>query len=168
MKVEMMAVERLIPYARNPRTIGQDAIDVVASSVKEFGWRQPIVVDEEMVILVGHTRHKAAQKLGLKECPVHVAEGLTEAQKRAYRIADNRSGEHSGWDNDLLALELEDLRMADFDLGTLAFDEGEIDRLMNLPDDAPPDSSAKEIDPDQYQMGCRCPRCGFEFDDKEA
>lgn len=165
MRVEMMGVDKLIPYARNPRK-NDGAVDAIAASIKEFGFRQAIVVDEEMVILVGHTRLKAAQKLGLKQVPVHIAEGLTEPQKKAYRIADNRTGEIAEWDNDLLALELEDLRMADFDLDTLSFDEGEVDRLLNGAQENYPESSAKEIDPDDYQMGHTCPKCGFEFDAK--
>lgn len=137
MKVEMVAVERLIPYVRNPRR-NNGAVDAVAASIREFGFRQPIVVDEAMTILVGHTRHKAAQKLGLATVPVHVAEGLTEAQKKAYRIADNRLNDLAEWDDELLALELEDLRMADFDLSTdaLGFEAGEIDDLLASLDDA--------------------------------
>lgn len=147
MKVEMMAVERLIPYARNPRR-NDGAVDATAASIKEFGFRQPIVVDEEMVILVGHTRTKAAQKLGLSQVPVHVATGLTEAQKKAYRIADNRTGEIAEWDNDLLALELEDLRMADFDLGTLAFDAAEVDELLAGLDATPEGQTDDDETPD--------------------
>jgi len=129
MQVEMIRVEKLIPYARNPRH-NDAAVDAVAASIKEFGFRQPIVVDEDMVILAGHTRLKVAHKLGLAAVPVHVATGLTDAQRKAYRIADNRVGELAEWDDGLLALEIEDLRMADFDLGTLAFDAGEIEALI--------------------------------------
>jgi len=136
MEVDLIPVDALVPYARNPRR-NDNAVDAVAASIKEFGFRQPIVVDEDMVILVGHTRHKAAKKLGMAQVPVHVATGLTDAQKKAYRIADNRTNEIAEWDNDLLALELEELRMADFDLGTLAFDEGEIDELMASLDATP-------------------------------
>jgi ParB-like chromosome segregation protein Spo0J len=121
MKVEMMQIDKRIPYARNPRR-NDAAVDAVAASIKEFGFRQPIVVDEDMVILVGHTRFKAARKLGLQEVPVHVATGLADAQKKAYRIADNRLNEIAEWDNDLLELELEDLRMADFDLALTTAD----------------------------------------------
>lgn len=136
MTVAMMPVDCLIPYARNPRK-NDSAVDAVAASIKEFGFRQPIVVDDEMVILVGHTRAKAAKKLGLVEVPVHVASGLTESQKKAYRIADNRLNELAEWDDDLLALELEDLRMDDFDLGTMGFDDGEVDRLLDGLDATP-------------------------------
>jgi ParB-like chromosome segregation protein Spo0J len=93
MKVELMSIEKLVPYARNPR-ITAHAVDKVAASIKEFGFRQPIVVDSEMVIIVGHVRYQAAQKLALKKVPVHVMEGATPEQVKAYRIADNRTGEH--------------------------------------------------------------------------
>lgn len=166
MQIDYLPTADIYPYAGNPRQIGSDAVDVVAASIKEFGWRQPIAVDEDMIILVGHTRLLAAKSLGMETVPVHVATGLTNAQKKAYRIADNKTGEFSQWDNDLLAVELEDLRMADFDLGVLAFDDGEIDKILGGMEDATPQTSTKEIDPDSYQMGCRCPKCGFEFDDK--
>ncbi len=136
MKVEMVAVDRLVPYARNPRQ-NDNAVDAVAASIREFGFRVPLVCDESMTLLTGHTRLKAAHKLGLKEIPVHIAENLTEAQKKAFRIADNKLGELAEWDSDLLALELEDLRMADFDLGTLAFDDGDVDELLATLDATP-------------------------------
>jgi ParB-like chromosome segregation protein Spo0J len=88
MKVQEFPLDSIIPYARNPRR--GPAIEKVASSIKEFGFRQPIVVDPERVIIAGHTRYEAAKRLGLKTAPVHVAEGLTRAQVKAYRIADNR------------------------------------------------------------------------------
>lgn len=146
MTVAMMPVDCLIPYARNPRK-NDSAVDAVAASIKEFGFRQPVVVDDDMVILVGHTRVKAAKKLGMIEVPVHVATGLTETQKKAYRIADNRLNEIAEWDDDLLALELEDLRMEDFDLGTdaLGFDDGEIDGLLASLDATPEGNT----DPDE-------------------
>lgn len=143
MEVESIPVDRLIPYARNPR-VNDSAVDAVAASIKEFGFRQPIVVDENLVILVGHTRLKAAHKLGLDTVPVHVAMGLSETQKKAYRIADNRLNEIAGWDDDLLALEIEDLRLDDFDLGILGFDSGEVDSLLASLDATP----EGESDPD--------------------
>lgn len=112
MKVELWPIDRLIPYARNPRK-NDASVDAVAASIKEYGFRQPIVVDEQRVIIVGHTRYKAAQKLGLTEVPVHVATGLTPAQIKAYRIADNSAGSKSEWDAELLKIELDDL--PDFD-----------------------------------------------------
>ena len=105
MKVELMDIGRVIPYARNPRR-NEAAVAKVAASIKEFGWRQPIVVDREMVILAGHTRYLAAQRLGMEKVPVHVAKDLTPQQARAYRIMDNRSRDASEWDLVLLPLEL--------------------------------------------------------------
>ncbi len=128
MKVEMVALEKIVPYARNPRIISH-AIDKVAASIKEFGFRQPIVVDSEMVIIVGHARFAAAKKLGLTAAPVHIATGLTPEQVKAYRIADNRTGEDAQWDKELLSLEIGELENAPFDQSVLGFDAGELDQL---------------------------------------
>jgi ParB-like chromosome segregation protein Spo0J len=106
-------------------------VATVATSIQEFGWRQPIVVDEAMVVLAGHTRLEAARKLGFKTAPVHVAKGLTASQARAFRIMDNRSSENAEWDKDLLNLELADLLEADFDLGLTGFTEDELNALMS-------------------------------------
>ncbi len=125
MKVELIDIARVVPYARNPRK-NQGAVAKVAASIREFGWRQPIVVDSEMVIVVGHTRYLAAQQLGMEKVPVHVAEGLSPSQVKAYRIMDNRSHEDSEWDDSLLALELADLKEEDFDLELTGFDDDEL------------------------------------------
>src|SRR5258708_12442971 len=136
MEIEFWPIERPVPYAKNPRKIPQSAVDKVAASIKEFGWRQSIVVDAEGVIVVGHTRLLAARKLGLLEVPVHVAADLTEAQCRAYRIADNRVGEEARWDDELLKLEISELgALADL----TAFDPKELRRL-GLAEDAPQDA----------------------------
>ena len=100
------------------------------ASLKEFGWRQPIVVDEEMVILAGHTRLEAARQLGLTSAPVHIACGLTPAQARAYRLMDNRASENAEWDEALLGLELGDLQGDGFDLALTGFDDEELNRLL--------------------------------------
>jgi len=96
-------------------------VDAVAASIREFGFRQPIVVDEQEVIVVGHTRYKAALKLGLEEVPVHVARGLTPEQVRACRIADNKTADLAAWDLDLLPEELAELDAAEFDLSPIGF-----------------------------------------------
>ncbi len=129
MKIEHRKLSDIKPYERNPR-INDQAVDAVANSIKEFGFRQAIVVDGEGVIIVGHTRLKAAQKLGLEEIPVHVARGLTPEQIKAYRIADNKTADLSEWDYDLLPLELDDLQAADYDLGLLGFDRDELAKLL--------------------------------------
>jgi ParB-like chromosome segregation protein Spo0J len=130
MKVEIWLLEKVIPYARNPRQIPQIAIDKVARSIQEFGFRQPIVVDEKGVIIVGHVRLLAAQELGLTEVPVHVATELTAAQANAYRLADNRTNEEATWDMDALTLELADLKLDEFDLDLTGFNLDEIDELL--------------------------------------
>lgn len=123
-------IAKLIPYARNSRKIPDRAVDKVAVSIKEFGWRVPIVVDKDGVIICGHTRLLAARKLGLQQVPVHVADNLTPAQVRAYRLMDNRSHEETDWDLELLGQELEELRGLDFDLELTGFDGREIDDLL--------------------------------------
>src|SRR6266568_3062855 len=127
MEITLTAIETITPYARNARKIPQQAIDKVAASIQEFGWRQPIVVDGAGVIICGHTRLLAALKLGLAEAPVHVAENLTPAQVRAYRLLDNRSHEETSWDVDLLGLELLDLKGMGVDLDLTGFNTDEID-----------------------------------------
>ena len=134
LEVRWCDIEKVIPYARNSRKIPQRAIDKVAASIKEFGWRVPIVVDKDFVVICGHTRLLAARKLGLREVPVHVADNLTPAQVKAYRLMDNRSHEDSDWDLDLLGSELEELKGLDFDLELTGFTEREIEDLLADPD----------------------------------
>lgn len=121
MKVELIDIGRVIPYARNPRR-NEAAIIKVAASIKEYGFRQPIVVDEEMVIIAGHTRLQAAQQLGLTKVPVHIATGLTNTQIKAYRLADNRTAQEAEWDDELLGLELGELAEQGFDLDLTGFE----------------------------------------------
>lgn len=119
-------IAKVIPYARNARVIPQSAIDKVAASIQEFGWQQPIVVDKKGVIVVGHTRLLAAHKLGLAKVPVHVADSLTPAQVKTYRILDNRSNQESTWDMELLIPEILELGDLGIDLGLTGFDPLEI------------------------------------------
>ena len=132
-------------YEKNPRH-NDEAVEAVARSIKEFGWQQPIVVDKDMVVIVGHTRLKAAEQLGLTEVPVVVADHLTPEQVQAYRIADNKTGELAEWDYALLPMELKDLQNADFDLSVLGFDADELDQLLN--GDAGDPVSEGETEPD--------------------
>src|SRR4051794_29643076 len=118
MLVEMRKVSAITPYPHNPRH-NDHAVAAVAASLREFGFRQPLVVDEAGVIVVGGTRYKAARQLGLEEVPVHVAVGLTPAQLQAYRIADNKTAELADWDDALLVQELAALQQLDFDLGVM-------------------------------------------------
>lgn len=134
MQITNMKIADIRPYEKNPR-FNDDAVDAVAKSIKEFGWRSPIVVDKDFVIVCGHTRYKAAQRLGLAEIPVHVAQDLTPEQIQAYRIADNKTAEIAEWNYDLLPLELQELQDADFDLSLLGFDSDELEKLLNGGDD---------------------------------
>ena len=129
MKIEQAALDSVTPYARNPRN-NADAVAKVAASIKEYGWRQPIVIDEERVIIAGHTRLMAAQRLGLEKVPVHIATGLTPQQVKAYRLADNRVAAEAEWDRDLLALELGELNNEDYDLTVTGFDDDELAALL--------------------------------------
>ena len=126
-----MPIDSVIPYARNPRN-NASAVDSVASSLQEFGWQQPVVVDGENVVIVGHTRLLAAKKLGMESIPVHVAESLTDAQVKAYRLADNRVAQNAEWDIDLLAIELGELEDMAVDLSLTGFDKDELDQYLAL------------------------------------
>ena len=130
MEVNLWPLGRITPYGRNARKIPPQAVDKVAASIREFGWRQPIVVDRQGVIICGHTRLLAAQKLGLEQAPVHVADNLTPAQVRAYRLLDNRSHEETNWDFELLGLEIAELKELNLDLSFTGFDAREIDALL--------------------------------------
>ena len=143
MIVEMRPTDTVRPYLGNPRR-NDDAVDAVARSITEFGFRQPIVVDGDGVIIAGHTRHKAALKLGLAEVPVHVASGLTPAQTRAYRLADNQTATLATWDDDALVTELLGLREQGYDLDLTGFDADELTRLLGA-DDAAPSGDPEDV-----------------------
>ncbi len=174
MQVELWNIDDVKPYERNPR-INDDAVEAVANSIKEFGFRQPIVVDVNGVIICGHTRLKGAKFLGLEKVPVHVAKELTPEQIKAYRIADNRTNEIAEWNYELLPIELSELQDMNFDLSLLGFDTSELDKLLNGedtvtdgmtdPNDIPeppeePVSKRGEI----YQLGNHKLMCGDSTD----
>ena len=148
MNIEMRNLSDIRPYENNPR-INDAAVDAVARSIQEFGFRQPIVVDEQGVIVVGHTRYKAAVKLGLEEVPVHVAFGLTPAQLKAYRIADNQTARLSEWDNDKLTSELLELQKLDFDLDLTGFTAEELIGLLEPGNEGLVDPDAVPEPPDK-------------------
>jgi DNA modification methylase len=130
--IEMRPIDSIRPYDKNPR-LNDGAVDAVARSITEFGWRQPIVVDTEGIVVVGHTRLKAALKLGLKQVPVHVAKDLTPAQARAYRIADNQTASISEWNMQLLPVELAELKDLGLDLTILGWSPEELTEIMAPP-----------------------------------
>ncbi len=128
-RVERRAVASLVPYARNSRTHSPEQVDQIAASIREWGWTVPVLVDEDGGLIAGHARVMAAKQLGLAEVPVMVAAGWSEAQKRAYVIADNKLALNAGWDDALLKIELTELQALDFDLGMTGFSLDEIATL---------------------------------------
>ena len=159
MQVEQWEIERVKPYDKNPRR-NDKAVEAVAKSIREFGFRQPIVVDKDGVIVVGHTRYKAALKLGLKTVPIHVAADLSPQQARAYRLADNRTAETAEWDVDLLPIELGELRDGGTDLKLLGFTDKELAEYLREFDTDLDDGQA---DTEDTADTIRCPKCGHEF-----
>lgn len=159
MKVEAKSIDDIRPYENNPRD-NEDAVNAVANSIKEFGWQQPIVVDKNGVIIVGHTRYKAAKQLDMKEVPVVVASNLTEEQVKAYRLADNKSGELADWDFGMLNTELQGID--DLDMKQFGFDESD----LKLADDWDDSGSLNDYDEPEEKPSdeplYKCPECGYE------
>lgn len=169
MKIQEIEIEKLIPYARNSRTHSDDQVAQIAASIKEFGWTNPILVDGEAGIIAGHGRLAAARKLGLKKIPVIELSHLSPTQKKALIIADNKLALNAGWDNEMLALEFEELEIDGFDLALTGFGDEERDALKpeqvteGLTDeDAVPDvpEEPKTKPGDIYQLGKHRLMCG--------
>jgi ParB-like chromosome segregation protein Spo0J len=161
LEIQNWPLHEILPYEKNARKISPQAIQKVAKSLKEFGWRQPMVVDKAGVLIVGHARRLAAVELGWVEGPVHVARDLTPEQIRAYRLMDNRSHQETEWDFDLVGEELKDLAGLDFPLDLTGFNESEIELYVNGPDFAP--ASEEEQGRLDQKKPCVCPECGHEF-----
>ena len=161
MDIILEDIDKLIPYARNPRK--NQAIDKVAASIREFGFRQPIVVDKRLTIIAGHTRYEASKKLGLKKVPIHIAKELTPVQIQAYRIADNKVAEESQWDYSLLNLEFGDLLDMNYDLELLGFDKNELESYLTYSGQS---KESKELDTSTFEkFKHQCPKCKFEFNE---
>ena len=165
MKQERMfykKTDELIPYVNNPRNNDQ-AVDAVASSIKNFGFKVPIVIDSKNEIINGHTRLKAAKKLGIEEVPVIVADDLTEDQIKAFRIADNKVAELADWDEELLLAELNmiEMDMAQFniDMSELDFEDSSEEVVEDEFDDTPPEEPQAKYG-DIYQLGRHRLMCG--------
>jgi ParB-like chromosome segregation protein Spo0J len=139
-KITQKKVTELIPYVKNSRTHSDEQVAQIAASIKEFGWTNPILVDGQNGIIAGHGRLLAARKLGYKEVPTIELADLTETQKKAYIIADNRLALNAGWDNEMLTIELNDLLADGFALEILGFDPNEIDSLLT-----PEEEEVKEV-----------------------
>lgn len=161
-KVEKWKIDRLIPYARNSRTHSDEQVAQIAASIKEWGWTTPVLVDDTGQIIAGHGRIMAARKLGMSEVPVIVAEGWTDAQKRAYVIADNKLALNAGWDQEKLQIELVDLKTENFNMDLLGFDANELNLTMGFGADFLPGSVEGQSNLDQKSPTI-CPSCGHEF-----
>ena len=164
MDIKNRKVEELIPYVNNPRD-NSAAVDAVASSIAEFGFKVPIIVDRNNVVVTGHTRLQAAKKLGLAEVPVLMADDLSDAQVKAFRIADNKVSELASWNEELLEAELAAIKdTGGIDMGEFGFTEDELDALDDVEEDTPPE--VEEVaDPitkpgDLYQLGRHRLLCG--------
>lgn len=165
MNIKSMKLEDLKEYGNNPR-LNDEAVEYVAKSIEEFGFKVPIIIDEDNVIVAGHTRKKAAARLGLKEVPVIVADDLNADQVKAFRLADNKVAEYSEWDMDLLMIELNDI---DIEMDDFGFDDAEIieeveedDFEMEVPEE--PESKLGQV----YQLGRHRLMCGSSIDKEEV
>lgn len=163
-KVERRPIESLIPYVNNARTHSDEHVAQIAASMKEWGWTNPVLVDESGMIIAGHGRVMAARKLGYSEAPVMVANGWTEAQKKAYVLADNKLALNAGWELETLKLELQALDGAGFDLELTGFNIAEMTALFDEPNfDPGTEADQGKLDELSPKM-VDCPHCGQEFD----
>lgn len=158
MKVEEWPIDKVKPYENNPRD-NDGAVEATANSIKEFGWQQPIVVDKDGIVIAGHTRLKAAKALGLDKVPIVVAKNLSEEQVKAFRLADNKTGELAEWDIGLLDDELADI--SELNMSNFGFSEAELDAALEGGseestddefDEEPPEDPTSELG-DIYQLG---------------
>lgn len=162
MNIVNLKVEELIPYINNPRN-NTEAVDKVAASIKEFGFKVPIVIDKDNVVVTGHTRLLASKKLGLQEVPCVIADDLSPAQIKAFRIADNKVSEYAQWDEDMLKVELEELEEMNFDLDSVSIDFSDFDMALDLEDteegqEQEENIYTKEINIPQYEITGECPK----------
>jgi DNA modification methylase len=169
---EMRNLADLIPYARNARTHSDEQIAQVAASIREWGWTMPVLVDEQNGIIAGHCRVLAARQLKLDEVPVVIAKGWTDAQKRAYVLADNQLAVNAGWDDEFLSSEFAELKAANFDMDLIGFDSDEIDKLLAKPTEGltdPDETPEPPVDPvtrlgDVWICGQHRVMCGSSLD----
>jgi len=164
-KIEILPAADLVPYARNSRTHDDAQVAQIAASIKEFGFTNPILIDEDGGIIAGHGRLSAARKLGIDEVPCLRLGHLTDAQKRAYVIADNRLALNAGWDEEMLKVEFAELGDLGFDLELTGFDAKEIDVMLDVADFAPAslEDQGKLDEKSIEYTECKCPECGHAF-----
>lgn len=167
-KIDYRKISHLIPYAGNSRTHSEKQIQQIASSIKEFGFTNPILIEPDGGIIAGHGRVSAASLLDIEKVPCIIIEGLTEAQKKALVIADNQLALNAGWDLDVLSSEIQSLAELGFDLDVLGFDEDIIDGFVGSvsfePATEEDQGKLDELDP----IYISCPHCGKEFDQRSA
>lgn len=159
-KVELVEIKDIIPYENNPR-FNDGAVEAVANSIKEFGFNQPLVLDKNYVVIAGHTRLKASKELGLKRVPCIIVDDLNAEQVKAYRLADNKTGEIATWNWEELTAELEELENIEIDMSEFGFDSHEdidYDALSDLFEANEP--KEKKAEPHLII----CPNCNYEFD----
>jgi len=161
MKTILKKTSDIKPYINNPRK--QLNVDKVADSIKEFGFQQPIVVDNNNIIIVGHTRYQAAKQLKLKKVPVVIAD-LSKIQAKAYRIADNKLAQDNFWDLDKLQIELNDIFKNDYAILNTGFDKDELYNFLNKSPKINNDIDNTEIIDSDLKASHKCPSCGYEFD----
>lgn len=162
--IQYINLNDIIPYANNPRNNDGEAVDKVAASIKEFGFNVPLVLDKDNVIITGHTRYKAAKKLSLNEVPCICAEHLTPAQVKAYRIADNKVSEYSKWNDEMLAIELEQLQELSLSLDLTGFENWELEHFLNpLSDEELQEFFVEKEEKPKEEKKTTCPECGCVF-----
>lgn len=149
MEIITKKIGEIIPYKNNPRK-NDDAVEYVANSIKEFGFKVPVIIDKNNIIVAGHTRVKAAERLGIEEIPCIVADDLTDEQVKAFRLADNKVGEIAGWDFELLDMELIDIDLDMSNFGFITYDDSDIDDLFE---------EQEEKRKEKKQI--ICPHCGL-------
>lgn len=165
MQIEYISTDKIIPYANNPRINDGEAVDRVASSIAEYGFKNPIIIDKNNIIICGHTRFKAAKKLGIDNVPVIRADDLTPAQIKSFRVAENRVSEYAKWNNELLTLELQELQELEFDLDLTGFEKWELDNLLNpISDEELQDFFVEKEEKPKEPKKVQCPECGCEFE----
>ena len=163
LEVAYVATTDLIPYANNPRTHSDQQVAQVAASIQEFGFNNPILIDEHNSIIAGHGRLAAAQKLGMNTVPTILLEGLSEAQRKAYIIADNKLTENSAWDYELLEIEIDRLKEFDLDLDLTGFEPQELQDILGI-DSTQKGEELEFKEVSEVALKHECPKCGFEFD----
>ena len=160
--IQYRNIDSLIPYINNARTHSDEQVAQIAASIKEFGWTNPVLVDGDNGIIAGHGRVQAARTINLTSIPVIELHGLSDAQRRAYILADNRLAENATWDTDLFPLEVQELAALNFNLSLVGLSEFEMKYILN-PDAGDAPNEFKDIDPDLDQFNHECPKCHYEW-----